>query len=152
MARTIKCKNCKTVNNKYSQVCKSCGVELYPEISKKTAVVITIILDSIFTFIYLFGLYLFIVNSNNNETPKYINLLPAPNTLFYFLIIFLFILLSVSNIFYILNVLKNKKNIITYIRRLSMFIEGIIMLPIQTLLALYFYEPATNLDEKDKNK
>ncbi|ELV04850.1 hypothetical protein [Brachyspira hampsonii] len=74
MAKTIKCKSCKTVNDKYAKQCRSCGTLLYPEISHKNAELITIILDGIFAFIYLFGIYLFIVNSNNNETPKYITI------------------------------------------------------------------------------
>ena len=71
MPKTIKCKSCKTVNDKYAKQCRSCGTLLYPEISYKNATTITIVLDAIFTFVYLFGIYLFIVNSNNNETPKY---------------------------------------------------------------------------------
>ena len=120
---------------------------LYPEISYKNATIVTIVLDAIFTFVYLFGIYLFIVNSNNNETPKYITLLPAPNTLPYFLIILLFLAFAATKVLYILNVFVLKKEIIFTIRRFSMFIEAIIMFPLQTILALYFYEPATNQDK-----
>ncbi|OEJ13467.1 hypothetical protein BFL38_01590 [Brachyspira hampsonii] len=150
MAKTIKCKSCKTVNDKYAKQCRSCGTLLYPEISHKNAELITIILDGIFAFIYLFGIYLFIVNSNNNETPKYITILPAPNTLPYFLIILLFLAFAVSKILYIVNVFVLKKDIIFTIRRFSMFIEAVIMFPLQTILALYFYEPATNHDKMNK--
>ena len=150
MAKTIKCKSCKTVNDKYAKQCRSCGTLLYPEISHKNAELVTIILDAIFTFVYLFGIYFFIVNSNNNETPKYITILPAPNTLPYFLIILLFLVFAVSKILYIVNVFVLKKDIIFSIRRFSMFIEAIIMFPLQTILALYFYEPATNQDKMNK--
>lgn len=150
MAKTIKCKSCKTVNDKYAKQCRSCGTLLYPEISHKNAELITIILDAVFAFIYLFGIYLFIVNSNNNETPKYINLLPAPNSLPYFIIILLFLAFAASKILYILNIFVLKKDIIFTIRRMSMFIESIIMFPLQTILALYFYEPATNPDKMNK--
>lgn len=150
MAKTIKCKSCKTVNDKYAKQCRSCGTLLYPEISHKNAELITIILDAVFAFIYLFGIFLFIVNSNNNETPKYINLLPAPNTLPYFIIILLFLAFAASKILYILNIFVLKKDIIFTIRRMSMFIEAIIMFPLQTILALYFYEPATNQDKMNK--
>ena len=51
MPKTIKCKSCKTVNDKYAKQCRSCGTLLYPEISHKKAELITIILDAIF-FIY----------------------------------------------------------------------------------------------------
>ena len=37
-----------------------------------------------------------------------------------------------------------------YKEGLFLFIEAIIMFPIQTVLALYFYEPATNQDKMDK--
>ncbi|MEI0489444.1 hypothetical protein [Brachyspira pulli] len=147
MPKTIKCKSCKTVNDKYAKQCRSCGTLLYPEISYKNAAIVTIVLDAIFTFVYLFGIYLFIVNSNNNETPKYITLLPAPNTLPYFLIILLFLAFAATKVLYILNVFVLKKEIIFTIRRFSMFIEAIIMFPLQTILALYFYEPATNQDK-----
>lgn len=147
MPKTIKCKSCKTVNDKYAKQCRSCGTLLYPEISYKNAAIVTIVLDAIFTFVYLFGIYLFIVNSNNNETPKYITLLPAPNTLPYFLIILLFLAFAATKVLYILNVFVLKKDIILTIRRFSMFIEAIIMFPLQTILALYFYEPATNQDK-----
>lgn len=150
MAKTIKCKSCKTVNNKYAKQCRSCGTLLYPEISHKNAELISIILDGIFAFIYLFGIYLFIVNCNNDETPKYITILPAPNTLPYFLIILLFLAFAASKILYIVNVFVLKKDIIFTIRRFSMFIEAIIMFPLQTILALYFYEPATNQDKMNK--
>lgn len=150
MAKTIKCKSCKTVNDKYAKQCRSCGTLLYPEISHKNAELITIILDAVFAFIYLFGIFLFIVNSNDNETPKYINLLPAPNTLPYFIIILLFLAFAASKILYILNIFVLKKDIIFTIRRMSMFIEAIIMFPLQTILALYFYEPATNQDKMNK--
>ncbi|WP_300369605.1 hypothetical protein [Brachyspira sp.] len=150
MAKTIKCKSCKTVNDKYAKQCRSCGTLLYPEISHKNAELVTIILDAVFAFIYLFGIFLFIVNSNNNETPKYITLLPAPNSLPYFLIILLFLAFAASKILYILNIFVLKKDIIFTIRRFSMFIEAIIMFPIQTILALYFYEPATNQDKMNK--
>ncbi|PCG21041.1 hypothetical protein [Brachyspira sp. G79] len=147
MAKTIKCKSCKTVNDKYAKQCRSCGTLLYPEISYKNAAIVTIVLDIFFTFVYLFGIYLFIVNANNNEIPKYITILPAPNTLPYFLIIVLFLVFAVTKILYILNVFVLKKDIIFTIRRFSMFIEAVIMFPIQTILALYFYEPATNQDK-----
>ena len=147
MPKTIKCKSCKTVNDKYAKQCRSCGTLLYPEISYKNAAIVTIVLDAIFTFVYLFGIYLFIVNSNNNETPKYITLLPAPNTLPYFLIILLFLAFAATKVLYILNVFVLKKDIIFTIRRFSMFIEAVIMFPVQTILALYFYEPATNQDK-----
>ena len=147
MPKTIKCKSCKTVNDKYAKQSRSCGTLLYPEISYKNATIVTIVLDAIFTFVYLFGIYLFIVNSNNNETPKYITLLPAPNTLPYFLIILLFLAFAATKVLYILNVFVLKKEIIFTIRRFSMFIEAIIMFPLQTILALYFYEPATNQDK-----
>ena len=147
MPKTIKCKSCKTVNDKYAKQCRSCGTLLYPEISYKNAAIVTIVLDAIFTFVYLFGIYLFIVNSNNNETPKYITLLPAPNTLPYFLIILLFLAFAATKVLYILNVFVLKKDIILTIRRFSMFIEAIIMFPLQTILALYFYEPATNQEK-----
>ncbi|MEI0487108.1 hypothetical protein [Brachyspira intermedia] len=150
MPKTIKCKSCKTVNDKYAKQCRSCGTLLYPEISHKKAELITIILDAIFAFIYLFGIYLFIVNCNNNETPKYITILPAPNTFPYFLIILLFAAFAASKILYIVNVFALKKDIIYTIRRFSMFIEAIIMFPLQTILALYFYEPATNQDKMNK--
>ena len=45
------------------------------------------------------------------------------------------------------NVFVLKKDIIFTIRRFSMFIEAVIMFPVQTILALYFYEPATNQDK-----
>ena len=147
MPKTIKCKSCKTVNDKYAKQCRSCGTLLYPEISYKNATIVTIVLDAIFIFVYLFGIYLFIVNSNNNETPKYITLLPSPNTLPYFLIILLFLAFAATKVLYILNVFVLKKEIIFTIRRFSMFIEAIIMFPLQTILALYFYEPATNQDK-----
>ena len=98
----------------------------------------------------MFGIYLFIVNCNNNETPKYITILPAPNTFPYFLIILLFAAFAASKILYIVNVFALKKDIIYTIRRFSMFIEAIIMFPLQTILALYFYEPATNQDKMNK--
>ena len=91
MAKTIKCKSCKSINDKYSKKCSFCGAVLYPEISRKNAELITIILDIIFSFIYLFAIFLFIKNANNNQTPKYINLLPAANSFPYFLIILLFL-------------------------------------------------------------
>ena len=150
MAKTIKCKSCKTVNDKYAKTCRSCGTLLYPEISYKNATTVTIVLDAVFAFVYLFGIYLFIANANNNEIPKYINLLPAPNTLPYFLVILLFLAFAASKILYIVNIFVLKKDIIFTIRRFSMFIEAIIMFPIQTVLALYFYEPATNQDKMDK--
>lgn len=150
MAKTIKCKSCKTVNDKYAKQCRSCGTLLYPEISYKNAELITIILDAIFAFVYIFGIYLFIVNCNNDETPKYITILPAPNTLPYFLIILLFLAFAVIKILYIANVFVLKKDIIFTIRRISMFIEAVIMFPLQTILALYFYEPATNQDKMNK--
>ena len=109
MAKTIKCKSCKTVNDKYAKQCRSCGTLLYPEISYKNATIVTIVLDAVFAFIYLFGIYLFIVNSNNDEIPKYIALLPAPNTIPYFLIILLFLAFAAVKILYILNVFILKK-------------------------------------------
>ena len=87
MAKTIKCKSCKSINDKYAKKCSFCGAVLYPEISRKNAELITIILDIIFSFIYLFAIFLFIKNANNNQTPKYINILPAANSFPYFLII-----------------------------------------------------------------
>ena len=150
MAKTIKCKSCKTVNDKYAKQCRSCGTLLYPEISYKNATIVTIVLDAVFAFIYLFGIYLFIVNSNNDEIPKYIALLPAPNTIPYFLIILLFLAFVAVKILYILNVFILKKESIFFVRRISMFVEAVIMFPIQTILALYFYEPATNQDKMNK--
>lgn len=150
MAKTIKCKSCKTVNYKYAKKCRSCGTLLYPEISYKNAAIITVILDAVFALIYLFGIYLFIINANNNETPKYINLLPTPNSIFYFVIIILFLVFAAIKILYILNVFILKKDIIFSIRRISMFIEAVIMFPIQTILALYFYGPATNQYKMNK--
>ena len=147
MAKTIKCKSCKTINDKYTKLCRSCGALLYPEMSHKNAAIVTIILDFIFIFVYIFGIYLFIANANNNETPKYINLLPIPNTLPYFLIIILFLSFAIIKILYILNIFVFKKEILFSIRRYSMFLEAITMFPIQTILALYFYEPATNLNK-----
>lgn len=151
MAKTIKCKSCKTINDKYAKNCNLCGAALYPEISRKNAEIVTIILDIIFALIYLFAIFLFIKNANNNETPKYINILPAANTFPYFFIILLFLCFAASKILYILNIFIIKNNLILTIRRVSMFIEAITMFPIQTILALYFYEPATNENKKDKN-
>lgn len=151
MAKTIKCKSCKSVNDKYAKKCNFCGTALYPEISRKNAETVTIILDIIFAIIYLFAIYLFIKNSNNNETPKYINILPAANTFPYFFIILLFLCFAASKILYVLNIFILKNNLILTIRRVSMFIEAITMFPIQTILALYFYEPATNKNKKDNN-
>ena len=151
MAKTVKCKSCKTINDKYAKQCSSCGAALYPEISKKNAETITIILDIIFALIYLFSIFLFIKNANDNQTPKYINLLPAVNSVPYFLIILLFICFAATKILYILNIFVMKNNIFLTIRRVSMFIEAITMFPIQTILALYFYEPATKENNKEKN-
>ncbi len=151
MAKTIKCKSCKAVNEKYAKKCNFCGAALYPEISRKNAETITIILDIIFAIIYLFAIFLFIKNANNNETPKYINILPEANTFPYFFIILLFLCFASSKILYVLNIFIIKNNLILTIRRTSMFIEAITMFPIQTILALYFYEPATNENKKDKN-
>ncbi|TKZ29057.1 hypothetical protein EZH24_11320, partial [Brachyspira catarrhinii] len=54
-------------------------------------------------------------------------------------------------ILYVLNIFIIKNELILTIRRASMFIEAITMFPIQTILALYFYEPATNENKKEKN-
>ena len=151
MAKTIKCKSCKSINDKYAKKCSFCGAVLYPEISHKNAELITIILDIIFSFIYLFAIFLFIKNANNNQTPKYINLLPAANSIPYFLIILLFLCFATTKILYILNIFVMKNNLFLTIRRISMFIEAITMFPIQTILALYFYEPATKENKKEKN-
>lgn len=151
MAKTIKCKSCKSVNDKYATKCNSCGAALYPEISRKNAEIVTIVLDIIFAFIYLIAIFIFIKNVNNNETPKYINILPDANSIQYFLIILLFLCFAASKILYVLNVFIMKNDIVLTIRRASMFVEAIIMFPIQTILALYFYEPATNENKKEKN-
>lgn len=143
MAKTIKCKFCKALNDKYAKKCGSCGADLYPEISRKNAEIVTIVLDIIFTVIYLFAVFIFIKNANDNQTPKYINMLPAANTIPYFLIIILFLCFAASKILYILNIFIMKNNIILNIRRISMFIEAVTMFPVQTLFAVYFYEPAT---------
>ena len=66
------------------------------------------------------------------------------------LIILLFLVFAASKILYIVNIFVLKKDIIFTIRRFSMFIEAIIMFPLQTILALYFYEPATNQDKMNK--
>ena len=151
MAKIVKCKYCKTVNDKYAKQCKSCGKVLYPEISFKKATIITIILDAIFAFIYIFGIILFIYNANNNETPKYINLLPAPNSISFFVIILIMLCFAVIKILYILNVFILKKDIIYTIRRVSLFFEAIIMFPLQTILGLYFYDIATSEDKAKNN-
>lgn len=143
MAKTIKCKFCKSENYKYAKKCSSCGADLYPEISRKNAEIITIILDIIFAVIYLFAIFIFIKNANNNQTPKYINMLPAANTVPYFFTIILFLGFAAIKILYIINIFVMKNNIILNIRRISMFIEAVTMFPIQTLFAVYFYEPAT---------
>ena len=151
MAKTIKCKSCKSVNDKYATKCSSCGAALYPEISRKNAEIVTIILDIVFAAIYLIAIFIFIKNVNNNETPKYINILPASNSIPYFLIILLFLCFAAIKILYVLNIFIIKNELILTIRRASMFIEAITMFPIQTILALYFYDPATNENKKEKN-
>ena len=85
MAKTIKCKSCKSINDKYATKCSSCGATLYPEISRKNAEIVTVILDIVFASIYLIAIFIFIKNVNNNETPKYINILPPANSIPYFL-------------------------------------------------------------------
>ena len=151
MAKIVKCKYCKTVNDKYAKQCKSCGKALYPEISFKKATIITVILDAIFAFIYIFGIFLFIYNANNNETPKYISLLPAPNTIAFFVILLIMLCFAAIKILYILNVFVLKKDIIYTIRRVSLFVEAITMFPLQTILGLYFYDIATSEDKSKKN-
>ncbi|MBW5400472.1 hypothetical protein E6A47_10450, partial [Brachyspira pilosicoli] len=102
-------------------------------------------------FIYIFGIFLFIYNANNNETPKYINLLPAPNSISFFVIILIMLCFAVIKILYILNVFILKKDIIYTIRRVSLFFEAIIMFPLQTILGLYFYDIATSEDKAKNN-
>lgn len=151
MAKTIKCKACKNENDKYAKLCRSCGKALYPEISYKNAAIVTILCDIIFTFVYLFGIYLFIKDASNNEINLYTRMLPAPRTFAYFFIIALFIVFAAIKVLYILNLSFFKKSFPFRIRRVSMFVESITMFPLQLILALYFYEPATNPNKIPSN-
>lgn len=147
MAKTIKCKACKTENDKYGKLCRSCGKALYPEISYRKASIVTIICDIIFAFVYLFGIYLFIKDANNTEINLYTKMLPPPNSFLYFFIIALFIVFAAIKIIYIINIFVLKRGLPFRIRRLNMFVECITMFPLQLILALYFYDPATNPDK-----
>lgn len=149
MAKNIKCKYCKSENNKYNKLCKACGKSLYKEISFKNAMIVTLILDIFFAFIYIIGIFLFIKSSRSEDFNIYSRMLPAANSTAYFLVIGFFIFMAFIKILFVVNYffIKNKKLYI--LRRANMFIESITMFPLQLILALYFYDTASNTEKQN---
>lgn len=144
MSSGVKCKACKSMNEKYAEFCSKCGKPLYSEISFKTATITTLVLDSIFALLYIFGTILFVLKASNTEYDLYTRMLPIPGTSGYYLVIIYLLLQSISKIFFVFNYFFIKHTLAYVIRKVFMYIEGITMFPIQTILALYFYNVALN--------
>lgn len=151
MASTIKCKACHSQNSKYSKLCKACGVALYKDVSYKLAFNVTLILDILFSIIYLFAIVLFIKKYNIQGFNSFSHSLPEIYSLGYFIIIIFFIISAIIRIVFIANIFVFKSELPYHIRRVSMFVECITMFPIQAILAIYFYSMATDVNRRINN-
>lgn len=145
MASIVKCKKCETPNPKINTVCLNCGEKLYKQTPYKIAIMVTIILDIIFTLIYIFSVFLFIDATTNINIDKMFLTqgLPFPGSLSFYIIIAYFVFHILVKTLFILNHFVLKKNIFIKLRRIAMYTEVVSMFPLQAILALYFYNVAT---------
>lgn len=145
MASMKKCKNCSTRNEKTKLSCSNCGQALYKDVNYNIAIKMTIILDFIMTIVYIVAAILFVDTTNNitMENIYYIEKLPRVGSIFYYAVIAFFIINALVRVLFILNHFALKTKILILVRRIFMFVEAIYMFPIQSILALYFYNPAT---------
>ncbi len=145
MASMKKCKNCSTRNEKTKMTCSNCGQPLYKNIDYNIAIKTTLILDAIMSIVYIVAIMLFI-NTTNNITIQniyYVESLPRVGSVAYYFIIVCFIISAAVRVCFILNHFVLKTKALIFVRRIFMFVEAIYMFPIQSILALYFYNPAT---------
>ncbi len=145
MASMKKCKNCATKNSKISKTCSNCGQELYTNVSYSIAIKATIISDIIMTFVYIYAIILFVDITNNitMDNIYYVENLPIANSMLYYILILFFIISALVKILFILNHFILKSRTLVSIRRAFMFVDAFYMFPMQSILALYFYNPAT---------
>lgn len=145
MASQKKCKKCGTKNEKIRKICSSCGATLYKDISYKIAIKATILLDIIMTFIYISAIFILmdITKDINIDKIGYIQSLPVPETFGYYIIIAFFAINAAVKILFILNHFIFKTYFFIFLRRVFMFVECVFIFPFQTIMALYFYNPAT---------
>jgi hypothetical protein len=151
MASTIKCKACHSQNSKYSKLCKACGVALYKDVSYKLAFGVTLILDVLFSIMYIFAVVLFIKQYNVRGFSQFLTFLPEIYSFGYFIIIIFFVISAIIRIVFIVNVFSFKSELPYHIRRVSMFVECVTMFPVQTIFAIYFYNTATNINRRLNN-
>ncbi len=145
MASMKKCKNCSTKNPKTKISCSNCGQPLYQDVNYNVAIKATFILDSIMSILYIVAAVLFVDITNNItiENIYYVERLPRAGSPFYYIVISFFIINAVVKVLFILNHFVLKTKILIFVRRIFMFVEAFYMFPIQLILALYFYNPAT---------
>ena len=151
MASQKKCKKCGTKNDKIRKLCSHCGAMLYKDVPYKIAIKVTLLLDMIMTFIYISSIFILIDITTDINIDKviYIQSLPIPETFSYYILIAFFAVNAIVKIFFILNHFIFKTYIFIFIRRIFMFVECVFMFPFQTIMALYFYNPATKKTNSD---
>ncbi len=145
MASMKKCKNCSTKNQKIRTTCSSCGKQLYKNVDYNIAIIVTMIADSIMSIVYIYAIFLFIEITKNITIDNiyYVEKLPLSGSAFYYMLILFFIVSALVKVLFILNHFVLKTKALVSLRRVFMFVEALYMFPIQSILALYFYNPAT---------
>lgn len=147
MASQKKCKQCGVKNQKSNKACSNCGTSLYKDVSYNVAIRVTIILDIIMAVVYILSIFILksTVSNFDIENLSYVQTLPALDSLGYYTIILFFVVSALVKVLFVLNHYALKTNIFIHIRRVFMFVECVFMFPFQTIMALYFYNPATKI-------
>ncbi len=145
MASMKKCKNCATKNIKTNKDCSNCGKPLYLNVRYSVAIVATIAIDIVMIVVYVLGAFLLADTTRNININNiyYSQALPVAGSVLYYALILFFIINALVKILFILNHFVLKTNVLIKLRRVFMFVEAVSMLPVQFILALYFYNVAT---------
>ncbi|MBI4976263.1 MAG: hypothetical protein HZC28_02215 [Spirochaetes bacterium] len=147
----ITCKECGTINEKVSDVCTKCSKPLYHDTKRSTAVLVTLILDVFFIIVYAAAIFLYIRAANDPAPISNAMAVPLPyaGSAAYYVWLFLFGAYIFVRVLFLLNHFTLKNGIIITLRRVIMFAESVTMFPVQSILALYFYNPATKKEKQN---
>ncbi|MEK6796807.1 MAG: hypothetical protein AABZ39_18685 [Spirochaetota bacterium] len=141
----FKCRKCGAENEKVNDRCVSCKEPLYHDTPYPTAVTATLILDVVFMVLYAVAIPLYMHAAQGQQSVGNSMAVPLPEagSFFYMLWLLLFGIYIAVRLAYIVNHFTVKNETVIFIRRLVMFAESVTMFPVQSILALYFYNPAT---------
>lgn len=140
----FKCKKCGAENEKVNDNCVSCKEPLYHDTPYPRAVTVTLILDVVFIILYAVAIPLYIRAVNTPAVGNSMAIpLPAAGSFFSLLWLMLFGIYIAVRLAFIVNHFTVKNSTVIFLRRLIMFAEALTMFPVQSILALYFYNPAT---------